>query len=139
MFTNRGKNRIVSRRHCLANAGQRQERQAMALGQRIEIKEIERQVKTLDSIDTRELASLARDERRNRFVLARGPEGVMPSLMELLKRGSEPSNDGPGDVQAEFGKAVRGKKSRLPDIECDFERASRDADGQNRVRGGKSA
>jgi hypothetical protein len=102
---------------------QRQERQALVVIHRLQTKEIDRQIKALDSIDKREVSALARDEQRDRYVLDRGPTGAIPSLVNLTRRGREQGLYGP-DIRADFESAAQPGASSLPDIEGDFARAS---------------
>ena len=80
------------------NTVQRQEREALRLQQRLQAREIERQMKALDSIDKREIAALALDEQRDRYVFERSSKDGMSSLLSLLER---PADRAP-DLQREF-------------------------------------
>lgn len=62
------------------NTKQEEERKMTELRLKLQSREIERRLKTLDNIDARELAAVERDMLSDERVMARGQDNAMPSL-----------------------------------------------------------
>jgi len=109
------------------NARQEHEKKTLALRLKLQIQVVAQKEKSLEKIDKRELAALARDLKRDQRVRARGEDGVMPSLEKMEGRIKEVEKSAP-DLLAEFEKAKQTPNTQVPDLIVEFERASRDGD-----------
>lgn len=85
---------------------------------------IERKAASLEKVDKRELAAFMRDNKHDQRVRARGEDGVMPSLVEIVDHEHSPPERAAPDVLAAFGKAKRGPFRETPDLMTAFERAA---------------
>ncbi len=105
---------------------------------------IERKAASLEKVDRRELAAFMRDNKRDQRVRARGEDGVMPSLVEIVDVDLAQNEKAAPDVLAAFEKAKREPKREVPDLMAAFERATavfrkdrreqREGDGPERSR-----
>jgi len=99
---------------------------AQGLRQKLQVQELDRQIKALDRIEKREIASLMRDNRQDRRVKERGDDETMPSLAKVA--GFEQSEKTQTlDVLAAFQAAEKGSREATPDLLSSFAQAAKDA------------
>jgi hypothetical protein len=65
-----------------------------------------------------------RDNKRDQHVRARGEDGVMPSLVEIVEHEHSPPEKTAPDVLAAFEKAKRQPLREAPDLMAAFDRAT---------------
>ncbi len=95
---------------------------------------IERKAASLEKVEKRELAAFMRDNKRDQRVRARGGDGVMPSLVEIVDREHSPPKRAAPDVLAAFEKAKNGQVTDAPDLMAAFERAAEASRKGNKER-----
>lgn len=87
---------------------QTREQKLLELRFKYQSQEIDRKIKSLEKVDKRELAALARDQKRDQRVRERGDDGVLPSLENIGSQlNSERSKDEPPNLMSEFNRAAK--------------------------------
>ncbi|MDT4872354.1 hypothetical protein FQZ97_1075320 [compost metagenome] len=86
---------------------------------------IERQYKSLEKVDKREVSAFMRDQQCAQRIRARGKDGAMPSLVQILPgRRRAPGRGTVPDVMAAFEQARHAPRNPFPDVMAAFERAT---------------
>ena len=104
---------------------QDQVQKAQDLRQKLQTQEMVRQVKALHRIDKREVASLMRDDRRERRVKERGEDEIMPSLAKVAGFEQVEKTKAP-DVLTAFKAAAKDSREPAPDLLSAFAQAAKD-------------
>ncbi|WP_298729258.1 relaxase/mobilization nuclease domain-containing protein [uncultured Pseudomonas sp.] len=104
---------------------QAQEAATLALRLRLQGAHIERQCRSLEKVDKREFSAFMRDQQCAQRIRARGKDGAMPSLVQILPgRRRAPGRGTVPDVMAAFEQARHAPRSPFPDVMAAFERAT---------------
>ena len=94
--------------------------------QKLQSQEMQRQIRALNRVEKREIASLMRDNRRERRVKDRGDDDTMPSLAQVAGL-DQLKEVVPPDVLTAFKMAAKGSSSPPPDLLSAFAHAAKDA------------
>lgn len=99
---------------------QSQEATTLALRLKLQDAHIERQYRSLEKVVKREITAFMRDQQCVQRIRARGKDGAMPSLVQILpgRRRAVP------DVMAAFEQARHAPRSSFPDVMAAFGRAT---------------
>ena len=89
--------------------------------------EIDRKIKSLEKIDKRELAALARDQKREQRIQDRGNDGTMPSLADITGLSNRNENKA-FNLPNAFEQAKQSEQKTAPDLMQAFERAVHSGD-----------
>ncbi|MFZ6047415.1 relaxase/mobilization nuclease domain-containing protein [Pseudomonas sp. CR3202] len=117
--------RAYLEQHAQLKARQAQETRALALRLKLQGTNIERQYRSLEKVDKREIAAFMRDQQCAQHIRARGKDGAMPSLVQILPgRRRAPDRGTVPDVMAAFEQARHAPRSPIPDVMAAFERAT---------------
>ncbi|MCE6978600.1 relaxase [Pseudomonas frederiksbergensis] len=104
--------------------GQTQDAKILDFRLKLQVRDNERKAASLEKVDRRELAAFMRDNKRDQHVRARGEDGVMPSLVDIVDHKYSPPERVAPDVLAAFEKARGGRRTDAPDLMAAFERAA---------------
>lgn len=117
--------RAYLEQHAQLKARQAQEAATLALRLKLQGANIERQCRSLEKVDKREIAGFMHDQQCTQRIRARGQDGAMPSLVQILPgRRRAPGRGEVPDVMAAFEEARHAPRSPFPDVMAEFERAT---------------
>lgn len=117
----------LKQRHQLKEK-QVQEQKELDFRLKLQIQDIERKAKALEKIDKREMAALARDNKRHERVRTRGDDGSMPSLAQIAGIDDKERARAAPDLLSAFEKAKQPSQDGAPDLMAAFGRAAKERD-----------
>ncbi len=106
---------------------QAQEQKLLGLRLKYQSQEIERKIKSLEKVDKRELATLARDQKKAQRIRDRGNNGCMPSLADIAGLSNNNANE-TFNLPTAFEQANQSKQKLPPDLMSEFKKATQSGD-----------
>jgi hypothetical protein len=111
----------------LLKTKQQEEEKALKFRLMVQTQAVERRAHALERIEKRELAAFDRDHRRYMRDRARGEEGAMPSLAQIVRNDNQKRSDVP-DLLRAFARAKDARHAPAPDLTDAFRQAASQRD-----------